>query len=329
MKRVVVLSLVASLSLSACALPAAPPTASAPPAAQPERIRLPMGYIPNVQFAPFYVAVERGYFAAEGIEVEFDYSFETDGMKLVGAGELPFTVASGEQVVLARAQGLPVKYIAAWYQRFPIAVFSLKERGIAAPADLKGKTVGLPGFFGATYVGWRAFLKANGLSEQDVNAREIGFTQVAAVQQGQVDAAVGYIVNEPIVLEQNGFPVNVFFVGEQVNLVANGLVANERVLQERPALARAMLRAFLRGVKDTLDDPDAALRISAKYVEGLRPDDPIQKRVLQATIDLMRAERLGASTAEGWDFTQQTLLEMGQIQSRRDPTEYFTNEFLP
>ncbi|MDW8395198.1 MAG: ABC transporter substrate-binding protein [Anaerolineae bacterium] len=329
MKREVVLSLTACVLLGACVAPPAPPPATPLSPAQPERIRLPMSYIPNVQFAPFYVAVDRGYFKAEGIELEFDYSFETDGMKLVGAGELPFTLASGEQVVLARAQGLPVKYIAAWYQRFPIAVFSLKERGIAAPADLKGKTVGLPGFFGATYVGWRAFLKANGLSEQDINQREIGFTQVAAVQQKQVDAAVGYIVNEPIVLEENGFPVNVFFVGEQVNLVANGIVANERVLQERPALVRGMLRAFLRGVQDTINDPDAALRISAKFVEGLKPDDPIQKRVLQATIDLMKTDRLGASNAEGWDFTQQTLLDMGQIQARRDPTEYFTNEFLP
>lgn len=294
-----------------------------------EKVRLPMGYIANVQYAPYYMAVDKGYFAEEGIEVEFDYKFETDGMKLVAAGELPFAVVSGEQVVLARAQGLPVKYVAQWYRRFPIAVFSLADKNIVSAQDLKGKTVGLPGFFGATYVGWRAFLNANGLSESDVNAQEIGFTQAAAVQQGKVDAAVGYIANEPVVLRQNGLQVNALAVADQVDMVANGIVTSEKVLKENPRLVKGFVKALLRGIEDTMKNPDEAMKVTAKFVEGFKADDATQRAVLAGTIELMKGDRLGVSSEAAWSNTQDVLMSMGQVKQKMDPTSFFTNEFVP
>ena len=322
MQKPFAILLAATLTLSACV---APGTSTGPTV-----VRLPMGYIPNAQYAPFYVAVEKGYFAAEGIQIDFDYKFETDGVKLVGANALPFAVVSGEQVVLARAQGLPVRYVAQWYHTFPVAVFSLASSGIRTPADLKGKRIGLAGFFGATYVGWRAFLAANGLSEADVKQEAIGFTQREAVQQGKVDAAVGYVNNEPLALAESGFPVTVFVVGEKVNLVANGLMTNEETIRTKPALVRGMSKALLRGVADTIKDPDAALAIATKYVEGLKADDPIQRKVMLATVEMMKTSgKQGASTAAAWESTQATLLAMGQIQKPLEAGTYFTNEFLP
>ncbi|MCL4504465.1 MAG: ABC transporter substrate-binding protein [Chloroflexi bacterium] len=318
------LALAAVLLLSACsASPGATPTPAI------TTIRLPMGYIANVQYAPFYVAVDRGYFAAEGIKIDFDYKFETDGVKLVGAGELPFAVVSGEQVVLARAQSLPVKYVMQWYKKFPVAVISLSKSGINTPQDLKGKKIGLAGFFGATYVGWRAFLNANHLSESDVHEQEIGFTQVAALQNGTVDAVVGYTNNEPIVLAQSGYPVQVFAVSDAVDMVANGLLTNEKTIKENPQLIRGMVRALLKGIADTIKDPDAAMQISAKYVEGLKADDPIQKEVLLKTVELMQGGKPGESTATAWTNTQDALLSMGQVKNKMDVGTFYTNEFLP
>ncbi len=252
MKRAVVWLLIGAMLVAGCAPAAAP----APAGKALTKIRVPMGYIANVQYAPFYVAADKGYFAEEGLDIEFDYRYETDGMKLVGAGELPFAVVSGEQVPLARAQGLPVVYVMHWWQKFAVAVASLADKNIKTPADLVGKSVGLPGFFGASYIGWRGLLEQAGLKESDVKVQDIGFTQAAALQQGKVDAAVVYINNEPIQLRAAGLDVNVIPVSDYLSLVANGIITNEKTIQENPQLVRSFVRALLRGLKDALDDPD-------------------------------------------------------------------------
>src|SRR5512147_2483996 len=163
LKKIILIMLGMVLALSAC-------SSSGPANGSGEltRINVPMGYVPNIQFAPMYVAIAKGYFREAGLAVELDYKFETDGVKLVGAGELPFAVVSGEQVLLARAQDIPVTYVAAWYQQFPISVVSKSELGISSPQDLKGKKIGLPGLFGANYIGLQALLFSAGLKQSDV-----------------------------------------------------------------------------------------------------------------------------------------------------------------
>ncbi len=327
MKRAVTWLFIGAMLLAACA-PAAAPASQGKTLI---KIQLPMGYVANVQFAPFYVAVDKGYFAEEGLDIEFDYRYETDGMKLVGAGELPFAVVSGEQVPLARAQGLPVVYVMQWAQKFAVAVASLADKNIKTPADLAGKSVGLPGFFGASYIGWRGLLERAGLKESDVKVQDIGFTQVAALQQGKVDAAVVYVNNEPIQLRAAGLDVNVIPVSDYVPLVANGIVTNEKTIQENPQLVRGFVRALLRGVKDTLDDPGQAFETSKKYVEGLGRDpqkDEIQRKVLDETLKLWQAPVLGRTDPAAWDQTQQVLIDMGLLKAKIPDAQLFTNQFV-
>jgi NitT/TauT family transport system substrate-binding protein len=293
-------------------------------------IRLPMGYIPNIQYAPFYVAVEKGYFREAGIEIEFDYKFETDGVALVGAGELPFAVVSGEQVLLARAQGLPVTYVAAWYQQFPVSVIAKSEAGVIVPQDLKGKKIGLPGLFGANYIGLRAILNAGELTEDDVTLDAIGFNQVELMAAGQQDIIVGYAANEPLQLRAQGIAVTEIRVADYAQLAANGLLASESVVAENPNLVRDFVEAFLKGLKDTLADPDQAFELSKSHIPNFAElDQGVQKQVLETSIEQWQAERLGYSDPQAWENMQDVLLEMGLLTEPMKLDKAFTNEFIP
>ncbi len=316
--------LLATITLAACA-----PGGSPQPTAEPTEIRLPMGFVANVQFAPWYVALEQGYFADEGIELSFDYGWETDGVRLVGSGELPFAIASGDQVILARSQGLPVTTVTNWFRRFPVSVVALAESGVEQPSDLAGRKVGIPETFGASYIGWAALAAEHGLSEDDVQLEVIGYTQLANLIEGRIDAAVVYANNEPVQLEQMGYEFVEFLVAEDVALVSNGIIANETVLEERPELVRAFIRAFLRGVRDTLDDPETAFDICMNYVEGLEDNVEIQRAVLNATIPYWAGERLGASEPETWENTIAVMESAALLQQPPELDGMFTNAFLP
>lgn len=308
---------------AACSSPAAAPPESL------DRIRLPMGFIPNIQYAPFYVAVDKGYFADAGIEIEFDYSFETDGVKLVGAGETPFALVSGEQVLLARAQGIPVVYVAAWFQEYPIAVVARAGSGIETPADLAGRQVGLPELLGASYIGLRALLNSAGVPESAVTLDSIGFNQVEALAADREEAVVGYFSNEPIQLRAQGIDVVEIRVADYVTLASNGIISNEDTLANNPNLVRAFTAAFLHGLTDTIANPEEAYTISLKYVEGLKQDDDVQMQVLTASIPFWHSDTPGFSDPAAWENMQDVLLDIGLLGEALDLADAFTNDYLP
>jgi NitT/TauT family transport system substrate-binding protein len=296
----------------------------------PRSIQLSMGFIPNIQYAPFYVAAEKGYFEDAGIEVDFDYSLETDGVTLVGSGDRQFALVSGEQVLLAREQGLPVVYVLAWYQDYPIAVVSSPEAGIQSPSDLRGKKIALPGLFGASYVGLRALLNEAGIPESDVTLSSIGFNQVPAFASDQEDIVVGYTSNEPIQLGSQGYAVNVLRVADFVELASNGLITNEETLESDPDLARRFVAAILHGLADTIDNPQEAFEISKNYIDGFDQSDPaVQREVLDVSIEFWRTDTPGVSDPIAWENMQQVLLDMGLLQSTLELNEAFTNDYLP
>ncbi len=292
-------------------------------------IRLPMGYIPNIQYAPFYVAVEKGYYEEAGFEVEFDYSFETDGVALVGANELPFAIVSGEQVLLARAQEIPVVYVMAWFQEYPITLISKSENGINQLSELSGRTIGIPGPFGASYIGLMALLGEAGISESEVTLESIGFTQVEAIVGGQSEIVVGYVNNEPIQLRNKGYEVDIFPVSDYLRMAANGIITNETVVSENPEMVEAFIQASLRGLEYVIENPDEAYEISLGFVESLaEQDELVQKEILALSIDYWRADALGISDNLAWVNMQNVLLDMGMLSEPLDLNAAYTNQFI-
>ena len=293
-------------------------------------IRLPVGYIPDIQFAPLYVAIDKGYYQQAGLNVSLDYNMETDSVALVGANQIPFAIVSGEQVLLGRAQGLPVDYVMAWYKQYPVGVVSLAKENITKLADLKGKKIGIPGLYGASYIGFRAMLDAGGLQQNDVTLDSIGFNQVAALVAGQEQAAVVYVTNEPIQLKAKGYDVNLLRLSDYMQLVSNGMITNQKTLKDNPDLVKRMIAATLQGITYSAAHPDEAFQISKKYVENLAKTDPtVQQQVLATTISLWQLEQPGYSDPQAWQNMQDVLLKMGQLKKALDLSQAFSNAYLP
>jgi NitT/TauT family transport system substrate-binding protein len=252
-----------------------------------------MTFVPNIQFSPVYVAMEKGYFVANGINLTVEYGDEPVGVDLIAANERQFGVVSGEEVIKARANGRPVVFVYQWFQRYPVGIVSPVESGITSVADLAGRTVGIPGRFGASYNGLTALLTANGMTESDIQLQEIGFNAPEVICVGGVDAAVVYINNEPLQILQRAqqgdcgsvTDVTVFPVAAAADLVSNGLVTNEEIIASNPELVQRMVTAFDRGLRDVINNPAEAYILSANAIENLPLDNALRAALVQAAAD--------------------------------------------
>ena len=327
--------LILSLLLTACT-PVAPGISStATSTSHPtlRAIKLGVGFIPNVQFAPYYVGIEKGFFAEEGIDLSLDYGFENDYLKLVGTDTLQFMIGSSDQLVLGQVQGLPVKYVMNWYTQYPVTIFAKTEAGIVEPADLAGKRVGVPGPFGATYIALRALLDIAGLTESDIQMESIGFTQAAAVSQGLVDAAADYAVNGPVVLAAEGIETTQIALDDYLRIPANGLVTNERTLANDPELVRAMVRASLKATAYTVERPDEAFEIALHFVpEAGGENRDANRAVFDASLAYwtpLPGQTPGATDPADWQTAAELLARIGLVDRVVESSTLFSNDYLP
>ncbi|HEU5227564.1 MAG TPA: ABC transporter substrate-binding protein [Ktedonobacteraceae bacterium] len=290
-----------------------------------KNVSIGLGYIPDIQFAPFYVAQNKGYYKAAGLNVTFNHGVVPDLIGSMVAGKSDFVFAGGDEMLVARDKNVKVISVSTIFQKYPVSLIVPADSPIKSLADMKGHTIGVPGPFGSTYTGLLALLHKANLTLSDVKVQSIGFTQVAALIGHKVDAVMGYSNNEPLQLSKHGFPVRTFDVSNYQPLVSNGIVTTEETYHNQPQLVRSFVQATLKGLKDVMADPSGAVEISKSYVQGM--DTAQALSVLQATIPLWQGNGPpGYNDSATWDATAKFLATEKMIAPVKDVSQAYTNQ---
>jgi NitT/TauT family transport system substrate-binding protein len=291
-----------------------------------KNISIGLGYIPDVQFAPFYVAQSKGYYKAAGLDVTFHPGIVPDLIGSMVAGKSDFVFAGGDETLQARSKGINVLDVGTVFQKYPVSLIVPANSSIKTLADIKGHTIGVPGPYGSTYTGLLALLYKAHLSTSDVKIEYINFTQVAALAGHKVDAVMGYSNNEPLRLQEQGFAVRTFDVSDYQPLVSNGIITTTQTYQKEPQVVRAFVQATLKGVKDVIADPQGAITISKTYVPGLT-DTATTRNVLNATVATFQGSGpLGYNDSATWESMAQFLVAEKIIPPVQDLSADYTNQ---
>jgi NitT/TauT family transport system substrate-binding protein len=334
--RLVALALIAGLALGGCNLGTHPNVGATNASRTPLVVGL--GYIPSVQFAPFYLAQQAGYYRDAGLDVTFQNKIETDLIPLVGQGAIDIGVADGTDVIPAVSQGIPVRYLATLYGQYPSIVFAKASSGIKTAADLKGRKIGIPGKYGSSWIMLQALLGSAGLTPADVTVVEYpDFGQGVAVQQGAVDAATGFANNEPVQLELSGTKTIVLHVDQVIALPGPGLIAGSGAIkqgQPKRAAVAAFVKATIRAMTEIAADPAKGLDASIAAVPELGANRATQSTILAATIatwagPVQQGNGFGAFDRAGWAASIAFMTKLGLVKHPVTIGNLIVDGFIP
>jgi NitT/TauT family transport system substrate-binding protein len=337
-RTILALSAALSLVLAGCSQPSASPTPATPseePSGPATPLSVGLGFIKSVQFAPFYRADQAGYYDEAGLDVTFRHGTDYDVIALVGQGELDLGLADGTSVIPAVSNGIPIRYVATIYGRFPSIVFAKASSGIANAGDLKGRKLGIPGRYGSSWIMLQALLRSADLTPEDLEIAEYpDFGQGAAVTQGAVDAATGFVNNEPVQLMLTGEEVNVLRVDEITPLPGNGLIAGRGALDAKHDAIAGFVAATLRAMEEIAETPEVGLEAAVTAVPELASDRETQAAILDATIEVWQGpvqeqRGLGAIEPADWEASVEFLTELGLVPNPVTVDDLIDTGLLP
>ncbi len=308
--RVALLSL--ALVLAACGQ-ATTPSASEPGLRQ---VTLLLGYRPDVQFAPFYVAQRDGFYADAGLEVTIEHRLAPDVHRLVADGQAEFGVADATDVMIARTAGIPIRYVSTLYRRFPVALIGASDDVPSDPAGLAGRSIGTPGRFGSSWHALLALLDAGGLTEADVEIREYPqFNQVDGLANGDVELITGFRNNDGLRAADRLGGIALLTVDETAPLPGPGVIVGDELLDTDADLVRAFVEATAAAQAAVIEDPELGFAAAEAEVPTIAEEPEVARLILTATAELWAGDGFqnGAIDEELWRSAYETMERLGFI----------------
>src|SRR5687768_7154912 len=329
------IAIAVALVMAACRpLPGSSRAPTSIPTRTLTKLAVGLGYLPSVQFAPFYLALQSRAYEGAGLEVTFENKIDPDLVILVGQGTLDIGVADGTSVIPAVSQGIPIKYVGTIYGTYPSIVFAKASSGIRTAADLEGKKIGIPGRYGSSWIMLQALLASAGLTPEDVTIVEYpDFGQGVAIQQDAVDAATGFANNEPVQLELTGTSAVVLHVDDVIALPGPGLIAGTSTLASKGDAVTAFVTATIRAMTEIAANPEAGLEAAIAAVPELASQRDTQEAILDATIATWSPSSgggpFGTIDRAGWEASIAYLTTLDLVPNPVTVDQVVTDAHLP
>ena len=247
--------------------------------------------------APFLVPIDKGYYKAEGLNVTVDTaSGSLEPINRVASGTYDMGFGDINSLIKFRDAnpGVPLKAVFMVYNKPPFSIVGRKSRGISDPKSLEGKKLGAPAPDGA-YAQWPIFVEANKIDASKVTIENVGFpVREPMLAAGQVDAITGFSFSSFINLKDKGVPVDdivvLLMADYGVNLYGNAIIVNPKFAAEKPEAVKAFLRAFVKGLKDTVKDPSTAVDSVLKRNDVAKKPTELERLTMAIRDNLVTSE---------------------------------------
>jgi len=284
------------------------------------------------EFAPLYVAMDKGYFAAEGIDIKLgEGSSSQAALGSIVQGQDQGAWIPGVYAIQAISNGLPVKVVGLYNAAAPNVLLSRANNPITKPGDLVGKTLGHSiGDVGTTFIG--VICRKNKIDCTSFKKVTLAApARVPALVNGQVDAISVYTSNDVPILEEK-FGAKAFAYldlpkyGQRV--MGASLIVSDAYLAQNPETVARMLRAIGKGFDDTIKDPAAAAKIMLKHWETPLSLEVVTKQVeaLNAAVETPAGKPMGWVDPQAVEDTLDALQEANEIKGRKETKEYMDND---